>query len=122
VDRSFFAGTMIRLAHERFRSRERGGTSVARSTSPAPCRLCEDPCAGVLSLPAEISLKTFLLIRPVSFVLCQADHARTKQLAERLIQGINSQVEHVIRNGDVNGYPGCINLSFAYVEVRSPTT
>jgi hypothetical protein len=26
-------------------------------------------------------------------------------------------VEHVVRNGDVNGYAGCVNLSFAYVEV-----
>jgi hypothetical protein len=50
-------------------------------------------------------------------VLQQVDQVRTKQLAERLINGINSQVEHVIRNGDVNGYAGCINLSFAYVEV-----
>ncbi|KAF8516773.1 cysteine desulfurase NFS1 [Gautieria morchelliformis] len=48
-----------------------------------------------------------------------ADQARTKQLAERLISGINSQVEHVVRNGDVNGYAGCVNLSFAYVEGES---
>lgn len=41
------------------------------------------------------------------------------QLAERLITKINSQVEHVVRNGDVNGYPGCVNLSFAYVEGES---
>lgn len=33
--------------------------------------------------------------------------------------GINSQVEHVVRNGDVDGYPGCINLSFSYVEGES---
>lgn len=42
-----------------------------------------------------------------------------KGLSQRLIDGINSQVEHVIRNGDVNGYPGCVNLSFAYVEGES---
>ncbi|KAG1789366.1 pyridoxal phosphate-dependent transferase [Suillus plorans] len=47
------------------------------------------------------------------------DHARIKQLSDRLIQGINSQVEHVVRNGDVNGYPGCVNLSFSYVEGES---
>jgi len=47
------------------------------------------------------------------------DHARVKQLSERLIQGITSQVEHVVRNGDVNGYPGCVNLSFSYVEGES---
>jgi cysteine desulfurase len=42
-----------------------------------------------------------------------------KQLSERLINGIRAKVEHVIRNGDVDGYPGCINLSFAYVEGES---
>ncbi|KAI0928955.1 hypothetical protein AcV7_008709 [Taiwanofungus camphoratus] len=47
------------------------------------------------------------------------DHARVKELSDRLIAGINSQVEHVVRNGDVNGYPGCVNLSFAYVEGES---
>ncbi|KAH0583679.1 cysteine desulfurase [Termitomyces sp. 'cryptogamus'] len=47
------------------------------------------------------------------------DHARIQALSQRLIQGINSQVEHVVRNGDVNGYPGCVNLSFSYVEGES---
>ncbi|KAL1709646.1 cysteine desulfurase NFS1 [Schizophyllum commune] len=47
------------------------------------------------------------------------DHARVTELANRLINGITSQVEHVIRNGDPNGYPGCVNLSFAYVEGES---
>ncbi|KAI0707668.1 cysteine desulfurase NFS1 [Earliella scabrosa] len=47
------------------------------------------------------------------------DHARVKSLSDRLINGINSRVEHVVRNGDPNGYPGCVNLSFAYVEGES---
>jgi len=47
------------------------------------------------------------------------DHARVKALSDRLIQKINAKVEHVIRNGDVSGYPGCVNLSFAYVEGES---
>nr|VWO94837.1 Nitrogen fixation protein NifS [Ganoderma boninense] len=47
------------------------------------------------------------------------DHARIKELSDRLINGINSRVEHVVRNGDVHGYPGCVNLSFAYVEGES---
>ncbi|KAF8234881.1 cysteine desulfurase NFS1 [Tricholoma matsutake] len=47
------------------------------------------------------------------------DHARIKELSNRLIQSINAQVEHVVRNGDVNGYPGCVNLSFSYVEGES---
>jgi cysteine desulfurase len=47
------------------------------------------------------------------------DHAHIQELSNRLIQSINSQVDNVVRNGDVNGYPGCVNLSFAYVEGES---
>ncbi|KAG5636407.1 cysteine desulfurase [Sphagnurus paluster] len=47
------------------------------------------------------------------------DHARITELSDHLIQSINAQVEHVVRNGDVNGYPGCVNLSFSYVEGES---
>ncbi|KII88138.1 hypothetical protein PLICRDRAFT_175778 [Plicaturopsis crispa FD-325 SS-3] len=47
------------------------------------------------------------------------DAAHIRALSERLIQGINAQVENVVRNGDPNGYPGCVNLSFAYVEGES---
>ncbi|CAO3667222.1 unnamed protein product [Umbelopsis vinacea] len=48
------------------------------------------------------------------------DHARISRLSKRLIDGIQSQVEQVIRNGDdQNTYPGCVNLSFSYVEGES---
>ncbi|KAF8350619.1 pyridoxal phosphate-dependent transferase [Amanita rubescens] len=47
------------------------------------------------------------------------DHARIQELSNRLINGINAHVEHVVRNGDINGYPGCVNLSFAYIEGES---
>ncbi|GBE81692.1 cysteine desulfurase NFS1 [Sparassis latifolia] len=47
------------------------------------------------------------------------DHARITELSNRLITSINTQVDHVVRNGDVHGYPGCVNLSFAYVEGES---
>ncbi|GLB34785.1 putative beta-eliminating lyase [Lyophyllum shimeji] len=47
------------------------------------------------------------------------DHARIQELSNRLIQSITSQVEHVVRNGDPDGYPGCVNLSFSYVEGES---
>lgn len=49
----------------------------------------------------------------------QADHQRITHLAKRLIDGITSQIDSVVRNGDPNGYPGCVNLSFAYVEGES---
>ncbi|RDB21420.1 Cysteine desulfurase, mitochondrial [Hypsizygus marmoreus] len=47
------------------------------------------------------------------------DHARIQELSNRLITSINAQVEQVVRNGDANGYPGCVNLSFSYVEGES---
>jgi len=47
------------------------------------------------------------------------DHAHIQELSDRLIRSINSQVDNVVRNGHVNGYPGCVNLSFAYVEGES---
>ncbi|EAU88735.2 cysteine desulfurase NFS1 [Coprinopsis cinerea okayama7 len=49
----------------------------------------------------------------------ERDHARVKELSDRLLNSIYSRVEHVVRNGDVNGYPGCVNLSFSYVEGES---
>lgn len=48
------------------------------------------------------------------------DHKRISALSERLVNGITSQMTHVIRNGDeVQTYPGCVNLSLAYVEGES---
>ncbi|KAK7467506.1 cysteine desulfurase [Stygiomarasmius scandens] len=47
------------------------------------------------------------------------DRSHVEALSKRLIEGINSQVEYVVRNGDVEGYPGCVNLSFSYVEGES---
>ncbi|RKP33279.1 NFS1 nitrogen fixation 1 isoform a precursor, partial [Dimargaris cristalligena] len=48
------------------------------------------------------------------------DHKRISYLSKRLIDGITSQLDHVVRNGDaVHTYPGCVNLSFAYVEGES---
>ena len=40
-------------------------------------------------------------------------------MSDRLVQKINGRVDHVVRNGDIHGYPGCVNLSFAYVEGES---
>lgn len=48
------------------------------------------------------------------------DHKRVEALSERLVNGIMSQVPDVIRNGDPKvNYPGCVNLSFSYVEGES---
>ncbi|KAK9728627.1 cysteine desulfurase [Basidiobolus ranarum] len=48
------------------------------------------------------------------------DTKRIKMLSDRLINGITSGVPNVVRNGDPeHNYPGCVNLSFAYVEGES---
>ncbi|CAG8519486.1 5476_t:CDS:2, partial [Ambispora leptoticha] len=48
------------------------------------------------------------------------DSERIKRLSKRLVEGITSKVQNVVRNGDVNlTYPGCVNLSFAYIEGES---
>jgi cysteine desulfurase len=50
----------------------------------------------------------------------QFDHKHISYLANRLINGINAKLENVVRNGDpTSWYPGCVNLSFAYVEGES---
>ncbi|KFD65996.1 hypothetical protein M514_03174 [Trichuris suis] len=48
------------------------------------------------------------------------DYAHVKRLSDRLIKGIQTSVQHAILNGDpVSRYPGCVNISFAYVEGES---
>jgi cysteine desulfurase len=55
----------------------------------------------------------------VPFVF-QYDHKWMELLSKRLLDKIFGSLDHVVRNGDpVNSYPGCINLSFAYVEGES---
>ncbi|KAI8644865.1 cysteine desulfurase [Parasitella parasitica] len=50
----------------------------------------------------------------------QYDHDRISKLSKRLIDGIQSKIDEVHRNGDPeHNYPGCVNLSFAYVEGES---
>ncbi|XP_056130160.1 cysteine desulfurase, mitochondrial [Lampris incognitus] len=48
------------------------------------------------------------------------DHQRISMLANRLVQKVMSEIPDVIMNGDPEQrYPGCVNLSFAYVEGES---
>ncbi|XP_067001159.2 cysteine desulfurase [Anabrus simplex] len=48
------------------------------------------------------------------------DHRWMEKLSNHLLSKIMSRLPHVIRNGDPeHGYPGCINLSFAFVEGES---
>lgn len=47
------------------------------------------------------------------------DHTWVEKLSKRLMDQIFDKLTHVIRNGDPHEtYPGCVNLSFAYVEGR----
>lgn len=48
------------------------------------------------------------------------DHKWISKLSERLVQKIMKNLPDVVMNGDPeNHYPGCVNLSFAYVEGES---
>ncbi|KAG7175874.1 Cysteine desulfurase-like [Homarus americanus] len=48
------------------------------------------------------------------------DHAHITKLSNKLIESITSRVSHITRNGDPeHSYPGCVNLSFAFVEGES---
>lgn len=48
------------------------------------------------------------------------DHKWVTMLSNRMLEKMNANLTHVIRNGDsVETYPGCLNLSFAYVEGES---
>lgn len=48
------------------------------------------------------------------------DHEYIEKLSNRLLKKIMSNLTNVVRNGDpVHSYPGCLNLSFAFVEGES---
>lgn len=50
----------------------------------------------------------------------QYDYERVKKLSKRLIDKITSELTHVVINGDPDRtYPGCVNMSFAFVEGES---
>lgn len=54
------------------------------------------------------------------FVYLQSDRKHVEALSRRLIEGVTSQISHVVRNGDPKQtYPGCVNMSFAYIEGES---
>ncbi|ODV90379.1 hypothetical protein CANCADRAFT_31366 [Tortispora caseinolytica NRRL Y-17796] len=47
------------------------------------------------------------------------DHRYISKLSKKLVDGL-SQVREVVRNGDPeHHYPGCVNMSFAYIEGES---
>ncbi|WKX88989.1 hypothetical protein Q1695_008551 [Nippostrongylus brasiliensis] len=50
----------------------------------------------------------------------EMDSRHIGRLSQMLIDGVQSRLGDIIRNGDpAHSYPGCVNLSFAYVEGES---
>lgn len=48
------------------------------------------------------------------------DKKHVEELSARLVSGIMSRLDHVVRNGDpIHSYPGCVNLSFSCIEGES---
>merc|ERR1719410_2256374 len=48
------------------------------------------------------------------------DHEHVTRLSKKLYDGITSQLEEVVLNGDADArYPGNLNISFAFVEGES---
>ncbi|KAJ1652862.1 cysteine desulfurase [Dispira simplex] len=73
--------------------------------------------SGTIPAPLAVGIGKACEIAKDEF---EYDKQRIKKLSERLINGITSQLDHVVRNGDPeHSYPGCVNLSFAYVEGES---
>jgi len=71
------------------------------------------------TLPAHLVIGLGAACR-ISKEEMEYDHEHVKRLSDRLIKGIESQLTHVVRNGDPEqSYPGCVNLSFAFVEGES---
>ncbi|XP_041464062.1 cysteine desulfurase, mitochondrial-like [Lytechinus variegatus] len=73
--------------------------------------------SGTLPAPLVVGLGAAC---QVSQEEMEYDHKRISALSERLINKITGELPDVIRNGDPDEtYPGCVNLSFAYVEGES---
>lgn len=73
--------------------------------------------SGTLPAPLVIGLGAACAIAGREMV---RDYQHTSRLSKRLLDGINRNLTHVVRNGDpVQTYPGCLNLSFSFVEGES---
>ncbi|XP_071957417.1 cysteine desulfurase-like [Antedon mediterranea] len=73
--------------------------------------------SGTLPAPLAVGLGSACQVAEEEM---EYDHKRISFLSDRLLSKINEKLTHVIRNGDTHEtYPGCLNLSFAYVEGES---
>uniref|UniRef100_H0XN45 Cysteine desulfurase n=1 Tax=Otolemur garnettii TaxID=30611 RepID=H0XN45_OTOGA len=112
-------------SHKIYGPKESLGTTLCLRRSPVVI-VIELPQAGFepsgfrqgLSL-AQAGLKLLSSSSPATLA-SKYDHRRISKLSERLIQKIMKSLPDVVMNGDPEQhYPGCINLSFAYVEGES---
>lgn len=73
----------------------------------------------MISLSLAHSLHTHRTISDQLLTASQYDTKRVAKLSKRLSEGLLA-MEHTSLNGDaVRHYPGCVNVSFAYVEGES---
>uniref|UniRef100_A0A8C6T0T0 Cysteine desulfurase n=1 Tax=Neogobius melanostomus TaxID=47308 RepID=A0A8C6T0T0_9GOBI len=73
--------------------------------------------SGTVPTPLAVGLGAACAVAQTEM---EYDHRKISALAQRLIQKITSEIPDVILNGDAEKrYPGCVNLSFAYVEGES---
>jgi len=73
--------------------------------------------SGTLAPPLVVGLGQACLIAQRDMAL---DAAHTKALSDRLLRGLQERVSDITVNGDLNSrWPGCLNVSFAYVEGES---
>ncbi|XP_078093005.1 cysteine desulfurase [Mustelus asterias] len=73
--------------------------------------------SGTVPTPLVVGLGAACEIAQQEMVL---DHKHVSNLARRLVTKVMDAIPDVVMNGDAEQrYPGCINLSFAYVEGES---
>ncbi|XP_039280791.1 cysteine desulfurase, mitochondrial isoform X2 [Nilaparvata lugens] len=73
--------------------------------------------SGTLATPLAVGLGVACAVAKAEM---QRDHAHMQRLADRLVQRVMTGLTHVVRNGHPqHTYPGCVNLSFAFVEGES---
>eukprot|EP00041_Stephanoeca_diplocostata_P012224 m.203977 g.203977 ORF g.203977 m.203977 type:complete len:458 (-) comp18866_c0_seq1:242-1615(-) len=73
--------------------------------------------SGTLPTPLAVGLGKACAVAKEDM---ECDIAHIDRLSKRLVHGIQSQLSDVVYNGDpADGYPGCVNLSFAFVEGES---
>ncbi|CAG2121633.1 unnamed protein product, partial [Medioppia subpectinata] len=73
--------------------------------------------SGTVPTPLTVGFGTACAIAQQEL---EYDHKWVEYLSKRLVDKISAELTKVIRNGDPDhSYPGCVNLSFAYVEGES---